>query len=139
MQPWLIYAILALVIWGFWGFFPKLSTGYIEPRSAIVFQSIAAVVVGIIVLLFALKLKPEMHPRGVLFAALTGVTGIIGALFFMYALSSGGKTAAVVMLTALYPVITIALSFIFLHETVTFVQSVGILLAMLSIILISTQ
>ena len=136
MQPWLIYAILALVIWGFWGFFPKLTTGYIGPKSAMVFQSIGAVIVGMLVL-FALKLKPEMHPRGVFFALLTGIAGITGALFFLYALSSGGKTAAVVMLTALYPVITIALSFIFLHEAVTLMQSIGILLALVSIILIA--
>ncbi len=137
MQPWLLYSLIALLIWGLWGFFPKLTTNYIEPRSAMVFQSLGSLIVAIVVLIFALKLKPDVHPKGFLFAVLTGIAGICGALFFLYALSTGGKTAAVVTLTALYPLITIALSFFLLHETITLVQGIGILLALVAIVLIS--
>lgn len=136
-MQWFIYSIIALIIWGFYGFFPKLTTGYIDPKSAVVFQSVGGIIIGIFVLIFALKFKPEMHFKGILFAILTGIAGVTGALFFLYALSTGGKTAAVVTITALYPLITIALSFFILHETITIVQGIGVLMALAAIVLIS--
>lgn len=81
MQPWFIYSLIALFIWGLYGFFPKLTTGFIDPKSAMVFQSLGGLIVGIFVLIFALKLKPEVHPKGILFAVLKYCSisdGIVG-------------------------------------------------------------
>ena len=137
MQHWLIFAFLTLVIWGFYGFFPKLTIPYMHPKSAMVFQTLGAVIVAILMLTFALKLKPELHPKGILFAILTGITGITGAFFFLSALNAGGKASLVVTLTALYPLVTILLSFLLLHETITLTQGIGMLLAIIAILFIS--
>ncbi|MBI4148727.1 EamA family transporter [Candidatus Woesearchaeota archaeon] len=137
MQTWLVYAILAFLLWGFWGFFPKLTTAYIKPPSAMVYETAGALIVAVVVLLFLIKGRPELHSKGILFAVVTGMAGITGAFFFLSSLSVGGKTSVVVTLTALYPLITILLSVLFLHETVTITQGMGILLALIAILLIS--
>jgi len=50
MNDWVIFAILALLVWGFWGFFPKLATNYISPKSVLVYEVIGAIIVGVAVL-----------------------------------------------------------------------------------------
>ena len=137
MQPWLIYSLLAFILWGLWGFFPKITTSYIGPKSAMVFESLGALIIAILMLAFALKFKPELHPKGNLFAIITGMAGITGAFFFLSSLSAGGKVSVVVTLTALYPIITILLSMLLLHETITLTQGIGMLLALAAIVLIS--
>jgi transporter family protein len=49
-----------------------------------------------------------------------------------------GKISIVIMLTALYPIVTLLLSFIFLQEAISIKQSLGVLLAVLAIIFLAT-
>jgi len=135
MDSWLIFAILALLIWGFWGFFPKLATNYINPKSVLVYEVIGAIIVGIIVLSF-IKFKPEFHAKGITFAILTGIAGTLGALFFILAVSRG-KTSVVVTTTALYPLVTIILAFLILKEPITLKQGIGMIFALMAMILFS--
>ncbi len=100
MADWLKFALLALVMWGLWGFFPKLATNYLEPKSALIYEVIGAIIVGILTL-FLVGFKPEFHTRGIAFAVLTGIGGSLGALFFLYAINKC-KTSGIVHLTALY-------------------------------------
>ena len=77
MNSWFLWTILAMITFGAWGFFPKLAVNYISPQSAVIFQVIGALLVGIIGLAL-LNFKPETHPLGILYAFLTGITGILG-------------------------------------------------------------
>jgi transporter family protein len=133
MESWAIFAGLAIVAWGFWGFFPKIATRHIDPKSAIVYEVIGAVIVGILALVLV-RFRPESHPVGVTFAVLTGVAAMLGGLFYLYAISKG-STPVVVTMTALYPVITIALAFTFLREPITWKQGAGICLAIAAMVL----
>ena len=130
------WSSLALIIWGFWGFFPKLATRYMSPQSLIFYQGLAGLLVGL-ASLFMIGFKPEVHPKGILFAFLTGVMGLLGGLFYLFALARG-KVSVIVTLTALYPIITIALAAVFLKEPITLKQGCGMVLAVLSIILLAT-
>ncbi|MBW2966178.1 EamA family transporter [Candidatus Woesearchaeota archaeon] len=135
MGDWLIFAIFALIMWGLWGFFPKLATNYISPKSALIFEVIGALVVGVVVLI-VVGFKPEIHSKGITFALLTGIAGTLGALFFLYAISRG-KASVVVTTTALYPIITIMLAFLILKEPVSLKQGVGMIFALTAIMLLS--
>jgi transporter family protein len=135
MENWLIYSILALIMWGFWGFFPKLATNYIDPKSALVFDSIGGLIVGIIVLVL-LNFSPQVHRLGSFYAILTGICGLTGALFFLYAMSTG-KVSVVVVITTLYPLITIPLAYFVLGEQIKLVQGLGMILALVAIIMMS--
>ena len=136
MNSWVIFAILALLVWGFWGFFPKLATNYISPRSVLVYEVIGAIIVGMAVL-FLVNFKPEVNAKGITFAILTGIAGTLGALFFIFAVSRG-ETSVVVTTTALYPLITIILTFLILKEPITIKQGVGMIFAFAAMMLLST-
>ncbi len=136
MAAWLPAALISLVIFGFWGFFPKLAVAYLDPRSAIIYQTMGVLLVGLMVL-FSLKLHPAFHPKGVLFAFLTGVAGVCGTLFF-FAAAERGKISLVVSVTALYPLITIILAAIFLREPLTGKHLVGMACALVAILLLSS-
>ena len=133
MDNWFLSALLALVIYGFWGFFPKIAVQYINPQSAIIYQAAGAVFVGLVAV-FMMQFKPDVHPKGILFAFLTGVAGTLGTLFY-FAAASRGKISVVASMTALYPVITIVLAAILLKEPITIRQIVGMLFALAAIVL----
>ena len=136
MDNWFASAVLALLIYGFWGFFPKLAVSYINPQSALVYQVVGGMLVGLLVL-FLVGWRPETHPLGILFALLTGITGVLGTLFY-YAAASRGNISVVVSMTALYPIITICLAFLFLHEPLTVKQVIGMIFAIAAIVLFSS-
>ena len=135
MNGWLVWTMLAMITFGAWGFFPKLAVSYINPQSALVYQVIGGVFVGIISLAMV-NFRPETHPMGILYAALTGITGVLGTLFY-YAAADRGQISVVVSLTALYPLITILLAVIFLHETLILKQYIGLGFALAAIILLA--
>ena len=88
MKQWLLPTFGAFGLWGLWSFIPKITTKYISPKSAILFEVLGGMLIAIIVL-FSLKFKPDIHPKGVLLAITTGILGFAGALCFLYAASRG--------------------------------------------------
>ncbi len=135
MENWLLPASAALIVYGLWGFFPKLAVTYINPASALIYEVAGAMLVGLISLWWV-GFQPESHPKGILFAMLTGVTGMLGTLFF-FAAASRGKISVVVSMTALYPLITIMLAAIFLREPITAKHALGMLCAVTAIVLLT--
>lgn len=136
MSAWLAPALAALLCFGLWGFFPKLAVAHLDPRSALVYQSLGSLLVGLLVLA-SLHFSPAFHARGVLFAFLTGVAGVTGTLCF-FAAAERGKISLVVSLTALYPLITILLAALFLKEPLTLRHLAGLVCALVAILLLSS-
>lgn len=135
MDTWLIATFLSLIIYGFWGFFPKIAVTYITPQSALIYEVAGAMLIGLLTL-YLVGFRPDTHPKGVLFAILTGVAGMLGTLFY-FAAATKGKITVVVSMTALYPLITILLAAIFLKEPVTVKQIFGMFFALLAIVLLA--
>ena len=135
MKDWFIFAMIALILFGLWGFFPKLGGSYIKPKSFIIYEALGYLIVTII-LLFNVGFKPEFHTKGVTFAILTGIAGVVGTLFFVYSLVNG-KVSVVVTMTALYPIITILLASLILKEPITLKQGIGMIFALLAMALFS--
>jgi transporter family protein len=103
--------------------------------NAMIFEAIGGVLVaGLAVLSRGYHL--ELTRQGVLLALLTGVFGILGAWMYLQAVSTG-KVSLVVSFTALYPILSILLAVVFLGETLSVRQGVGIAMAMLSMLLIA--
>lgn len=133
MNSWFFHALVAVTLYGLWGFFPKLAVGFMPPRSVLIWQ--AAGVVAVALLTFAVNgFRVEAPPRGILFATLAGASGMAGTLFYIIA-ASRGRISLVVSLTALYPVFTLALAAWFLREPLSLRQMAGMLLAMVAVVL----
>lgn len=137
MPSWVGPAVVAFLCWGLWAFLPKLTTRYIDPRSAVVYEALGGLLVAAVVL-GLLALRPATDPRGVGLALLTGVLGVAGALAYLLSVVRGPVTL-VATVTALYPVLTVALSAVFLREPVTAQQWLGIGLALLAIALVTGE
>lgn len=134
MNEWMWPTFGAFLVWGFWGFLPKFTTRYIDPKSAIVYEVLGAMVLGAIALL-QLNFQLDVNAKGIALAMMTGILGFMGAFFFLSAVSKG-SVIFVVTLSALYPIVSIFLATIVLHETITLKQGVGILLALISVVLV---
>ncbi len=135
IADWFIFALAALFLWGVWGFFQKLATQHMNPKNVYVF-AIAGSLIVVCFVLFSVNFKLETDSKGVLFAVLAGLSGSLGGLFFLYSISKG-KTSVVITMSALYPVVTIMLSFVILKEAVTLKQGIGIVLALIAMALFS--
>lgn len=133
IPDWFIFALLALVLYGLWAFFPKLAGNYINSKSFIIFETLGVVIVGII-FLFATGFQPEFHTKGIIFAILTGLAGTIGTFVFFLGITRG-KASVVVTMTALYPIVTIMLAAILLREPITIKQGLGIIFALVAMVL----
>jgi bacterial/archaeal transporter family protein len=133
---WLLPTLGALVFWGLWAFIPKITTGYLNPRSAIVFEATGGIFLAVMTLI-SLKFQPDIHPKGIALAFLTGLLGFSGAFCFLNAVTKG-PVALVATISALYPVVSVTLAMLFLHEPITWRQAAGIAIAILSMILVAS-
>lgn len=137
MPSWIMLALMATFIFGFWGYFPKLATQYLEPRTALLYQNVGTLLSSV-VLFAVLKVRFTIHPRGILFSVLAGIAGTVGTLFMLMALTKG-KVSVVVPLTALYPVVTVLLAALTLKEPITIRQGIGLCLSLVAIYLMSSS
>jgi transporter family protein len=132
MISWLPAALLSLFSFGLWGLFSKLSLNYIDSRSALIFQTVGVLLIGLFVLFGTSNFKLATDGKGLGFALLTGIAYSLGCFLYLIA-ADKGKISTVVTLTALYPLITLVLSFIFLREEINLKQCTGIIFALVAI------
>ncbi len=136
MKDWFLPASLALLAWILWAFLPKLAARHIGPQSAMIYQVLGGLIIGMGVLI-NLKFKVEFNIPGFSYGLAIGLLGFFGALMYLVAVSKG-PLALVAPITALYPVGAIILGLIFLGEAITTKQGLGIGLSLVAIYLIST-
>jgi transporter family protein len=136
MKTWIFPASLTLICWGIWGFIPKITTRYINPLSASVYEGVGSVVFAIFIF-FLLGFRPETHPKGISLAVSTGILGMLGALFYLFAMTKG-KVSVIATMIALNPIITIGLAYFILNEPITLKEGIGMLFAFIAIVLFTT-
>lgn len=136
MNHWLLPSLIALLSFGLWGLFTKLSVIHIDSRSALIYQTLGVAIISLIILT-TMNFKVQTDTKGIMYALLTGLAYGVGCLFYFIA-ASKGKIITVVTLTALYPFVTIVLAYFLLKEGVTIKQGAGIVLAIGAIILMSS-
>lgn len=133
MKEWIFPASMTMICWGIWGFIPKITTRYINPLSASVYEGVGSAVFAMIVFFF-LGFRPETHPKGVSLAFATGVLGMLGALFYLFAMPKG-KVSVIATISALNPVITIGLAYFILKEPISLKEGIGMVFAFIAIVL----
>ncbi len=132
---WLIPALLAMVLWGVWGVFQKFATNTMAPQNVYFISAVGAFAVVLMFLSTGRFTFRAGNFEGAVYALIAGMCSSLGGMLFLRSLSRG-EAAIVITFTALYPVVTIILSFILLSETITVKQGIGIVLAVLSMVLL---
>jgi bacterial/archaeal transporter family protein len=135
MKPWLHNALICMFLYGFWGFFPKLASRTLDPRSIAYYEFVGILIALLLGLLFN-RDRLAGNPTGIAWAIAAGFVGMIGSFFFLKALSQG-KASIVVVFTSLYPLFVLLFAFLFLKETITTRQGVGIACAVLAVALLA--
>lgn len=133
---WLGFSLLALSLWGFWGFLSKVASLHL-PAGAVYLFSIAGhlAVVGYLAATGGLALS--WQPAGLAAALGAGLCMAFGLLCFLKALAAGGAAGLVVPLTALYPMVTVLLSWALLREGFSLRHLAGVALALAAVWLLS--
>jgi transporter family protein len=134
---WLLPTLFATLCWGLWGFFGKLATRQINENSLIILGIVGAMAVyPVIIIMYSKGFAWEWNNPHYYLALLAGLVGGLGTIFFFMALIRG-EASRVVVITALYPVVTVLLSVLLLGELITLKKIAGILLALSGIILLA--
>lgn len=132
---WLGYSLIAVALWGLWGFFSKVATINL-PTGAAYLLTVTGHLAVIGYLATEGSLAIPWHAGGVAAALGAGLCMAFGLLFFFKALA-GGTASAVVPLTALYPLVTVILSWTLLRESLTLRHLAGVALAVAAVWLLS--
>lgn len=134
---WVFFAMLALLTWGVWGFMIRLLAESLSWQELTVLASLGSLSS---IIVFALITRPSLsYPLGTLILAfLAGVMGFVGTPM-LYAALERNPSAIVIVVTSLYPLVAIILSILILKELPTLRQAVGIALALLALVLITSK
>lgn len=125
---WFGYTLVTTLLWGVWGAFAGLPSQYGFPETLIyVVWALTMVPVAVVVLARA-KWRIRRDGRSVAYGLAIGLLGAGGQMILFYAVKAG-PTYLIFPLIALSPVITIALSYLFLRERTGRMGVTGIVLA----------
>ncbi|MEM3832078.1 MAG: EamA family transporter [Thermoprotei archaeon] len=133
---WQVVAILSLIMWGLWGFILKFVSKNVEWHQIYVIGSLITIVISSLTAMIY-KDRLLVSQRDAFIILVSSTAGALGYIFFIMALKDG-KASIVVPLTALYPAIAVVLSYIILHEEITPLQLIGIILGIIAAVLLST-
>jgi transporter family protein len=132
---WLGFSLLALGLWGVWGFLGKVATQHLPP-PVVYLLTVSGHLVVVAYLLVGGLGPVTWRPWGVGAALGAGMAMAVALLFFFEALARAPATM-VVPLTALYPAVTVILCAIFLQEALTLRHLTGLGLALAAVWLLS--
>lgn len=128
-QPrWLGYALTTTLLWGLWGAFAGLPSQHGFPETLIYVVWALTMVPPALVVLARNGWRVRRDGRSIAYGLTIGLLGAGGQMVLFYAVKAG-PTYLIFPLISLSPVITIALSFLFLRERTGVMGIAGIVLA----------
>jgi transporter family protein len=127
IAAWLPFSLLSLLGWGLWGFVQKPLTDRIDVWSIAFLEGTTTLALALV---WAIALREQLSPRqrAVPFVMAAAACGYTGNIAFLMAVERG-TASVVVPLTAMYPLVTIAVSMAVLKESISASQKLGVVLA----------
>lgn len=136
---WILLATLVFILWGLQAFVMKFSNDTMKAESIFFYMTVTALsLIPIAWRMTDFSQPIEWGLKGPWISAAIQGLNAIGAIFLVYALRYG-KAIVVVPLTSLAPVITVLLSLILYQVVPHWVVASGIVLASISIYLLSLE
>jgi transporter family protein len=136
-SSWYYPSLVALFLYGAWGYWGTRASSFINPLSITFYSSLGVLISGVLALVL-LDFKLEFSAKGGIYGFLNGLASGIACIFFILALRRG-PTMPVVLMTSMYPLITLFLSVVFLKQGLTGKQWVGMVFAILALILLANE
>ena len=133
----LVGGIALLLLWGAYGIAAKIALNAIGLQVLIWSQVASLVLFPTYFLLFKELLPLKLDGAGIAWALGAGVLGVSGGVV-LYLLLRDAPASMVIPISALYPVVTVILAFLFLHEELSWSRVAGIALAVIAIWLLSS-
>ena len=128
MSHWLLLSLIALVFWGITGNTQKLSTNHISTQFS--FLAFAAAFIPIAILtVMVFPVETSISREVLVLGIVGGILNSLGALTSFAAFEAGAQSSVAVPIMYLYPLLTVLLARVFLHEEITAPHWGGILLA----------
>jgi len=124
----MLYACIAIVLWGICGLFMKLGTNCLSARSMVIW--VTAGFLLMVPLMWRTTTLSGLSLAMVCVGLMGGLANGLGNWAVFLCLEKGAKASVAIPLTALYPLFTVALATIFLKERPTWLQWLGIALAL---------
>jgi transporter family protein len=135
---WLLLPLAAVVLWGITALMQKVATNHISARSsAIWFLAAFIPVAGVLLLYYPLETGVKPSVWGL--AMLMGFMLALGNLTILLAFSSGGKASIITPLAGLYPLVSIPIALVAFGERLGWRESLGIMLALVAVVMLSYQ
>jgi uncharacterized membrane protein len=131
-KPWLMYALITTGFWGVWGAFAEFPTRHGFPETLVYVVWALTMIPPALYAMQRAGWRVLRDPRSILLGSLIGLTGAGGQMLLFHAVHTG-PTYLIFPIIALSPVITIALSMLFLKERVTKVGALGVALALIAL------
>ena len=131
-RPWLAFALTTVALWGVWGAMSPLSSQHGFPDTLVYCVWALTMIPPAIYILWRNRWLLERSPRAVLYGLTIGLLGAGGQMLLFHTLTIG-PAYFVFPIISLSPVVTIALSFLFLRERTGWMGTLGIVLALLAL------
>jgi len=133
---WLILSLVAFILFGFQGFYAKVSMKSMLPESIFVYMTIS----NLLLIPFAYYMTDFSQPinqgTGLYLIFLIHLLNSVGALLSIYSIGCG-KVIIVCPLASMAPMITTVLSLIIYARIPYYLNSIGIVLSMVSIYMVT--
>lgn len=137
-SPWLLFALVPIVLWGICGLMQKMSTNDVSGRTSAIWFLLSFVPVAAILMLYD-PLPSGISVRAWLLAAAVGFTLALGNFTVLLAFSSGGKASIIAPLAGLYPLVSIPIAIVALGERIGWRYELGIAFALAAVAMLSWQ
>jgi transporter family protein len=136
-----ILIILIIIFWGIWGFFEKLALLSGSPWQTLFAFLFWTAILFLPFTIFMLWKKQGKEGFKIvspvwMWIFIAVLSDLVAVLALRYSLLSG-PTGIVIAVTAVYPIVTAALSIIFLKEKISKWQYVGILIVCVGLFFLS--
>lgn len=134
MDNWRVLIIICLILNGVWGLMAKIASNHLNSYT-VPFIAITTAWLTIAMLSFS-KLSWQSN-IGISIAAGCGILGGLSTIVF-YAVLKQIPANIAIPISSLYILITVVLSYLFLGETLSIRQLIGIILGCIAVILITS-
>lgn len=138
-HQWLLYSLIALLFWGVFSAAQKETTNYISAEWSYVSFIVSSVLIAVVFVSLGWS-DFTMSTQTLVLGLLAGMLNGLGVLASFAAYSAEGKASKVTTIAgALQPVFTIILAMVFLNESLSLIESLGIVLAIIGALTLSYE